>query len=325
MSTKTLLQAITMALGEEMERNQDVVLLGEDIGRNGGVFRTTEGLQERFGEDRVIDTPLSESGIIGTAVGMGLYGLHAVPEIQFSDFIFPAFDQIVSEMAKMRYRSGGEWTCPVTIRTPYGGGIRGGHYHSQSPEAYFAHTAGLHIVVPSTPEDAKGLLKTCLRSEDPSLFFEPKRIYRTVKGEVPDDPDFTIPLGQARIARSGTDVTVVTWGAMTHTCLEAADLAAADGVSMEVVDLRTLVPLDEESILASIRKTGRLVVAMEAPRTCGFASEIAALAAEKAIEYLEAPVLRVTGFDTPFPYTLEHVYMPSAKRVHRAVKAAFEF
>ena len=325
MATMTLLQALNKALFEEMERDENVVCLGEDIGRNGGVFRTTEGLYDRFGKDRVIDTPLCESGIIGTAVGMALYGLRPVPEIQFSDFIFPAFDQIVSEMAKMRYRSGGQYTCPMVVRTPFGGGIRGGHYHSQSPESYFAHTPGLVVVAPATPEDAKGLLKSSIRGDDPVIFFEPKRIYRTVKGEVPDDPDFTVPLGKARIAREGKDVTVVTWGAMVHTTLEAAETLAGEGIDVEVIDLRTLVPMDEETWLESLRKTGRLVVASEHTRTCGFASEIAAIASEKCIEYLEAPILRVTGFDTPFPYSLEHVYMPSPQRVARAVTAAVRF
>lgn len=327
MSEMTVLAAVTAALKEEMERDSNVVCLGEDIGVNGGVFRATDGLHAQFGDDRVIDTPLAESGIIGTAVGMALYGLRPVPEIQFSDFIFPAFDQIVSEMAKMRYRSGGEFACPMVVRTPYGGGIRGGHYHSQSPEAYFAHTPGLVIVVPSTPEDTKGLLKSSIRSEDPILFFEPKRIYRTVKGDVPDDPDFTVPIGKARIARPGSDVTVVAWGAMVHTCNEAAQLAEKEGIDVEIIDARTLVPLDEEAILESVKKTGKLVVASEATRFCGVASEISAIVAEKAIEYMEAPIVRITGFDTPFPYTLEHVYMPSAQRVLGGIKkvATFDF
>ena len=321
MTQRTLIQAITSALAEEMESNPDVVLLGEDIARNGGVFRATEGLLERFGAGRVLDTPLSESGIIGTAIGMALYGLRPVPEIQFSDFIWPAFDQIVSEMAKMRYRSGGEFTCPLVVRTPYGGGIKGGLYHSQSPEAYFCHTPGLVVVVPSTPTNAKGLLKSALRGADPVIFLEPKRVYRTLREDVPDDPDFLVPLGRARVAREGSEVTVVVWGAMVQTVLEAASSAAERGRDVEVIDLQTLVPLDETTVLDSVRKTGRLVVAMEAPRTAGFASEIAALAAEKCIEYLEAPISRVTGFDTPFPYALEHVYLPSAERVGRAIDA----
>ncbi len=321
----TLLQALNLALHEEMERSKDVVVLGEDVGRNGGVFRTTDGLFAKFGAERVMDTPLAESGIIGTAVGMAMYGLKPVAEIQFSDFIFPAFDQIVSEMAKMRYRSGGEFTCPVVVRTPAGGGIRGGHYHSQSPEAYFCHTPGLQVVYPATPEDAKGLLKSAIRGADPVIFFEPKRIYRTVKGDVPNDPDFTVPIGKARVARAGKDVTIVSWGAMVHTSLEAAEKAARNGVDIEVIDLRTLVPLDEECILTSVRKTGRVVIASEATRTCGFASEISAIIAEEAIDCLEAPIVRVTGYDTPFPYTLEHVYMPGPARVLDAVQRVRAF
>jgi pyruvate dehydrogenase E1 component beta subunit len=320
MSTMTVLQAVNTALREEMERDDNVVLLGEDIGLNGGVFRATEGLQAAFGEDRVFDTPLAESGIIGAAVGMALYGLRPVPEIQFADFIFPAFDQIVSEVAKMRYRSGGEFSCPMVIRAPYGGGIRGGHYHSQSPEAYFAHTPGLQVVVPATPSDAKGLLKSCIRGQDPVIFLEPKRIYRTVKEEVTDDPDFLVPVGKARVAREGDDVTVIAWGAMVHTCLEAARLASDQGIDVEVIDLRTILPLDEETFLTSVRKTGRVVVAMEATRTCGVASEISAIVAEKAMDSMQAPIVRITGFDTPFPYALEHVYMPSPERVLGGIK-----
>lgn len=324
MSEMTVLQALNTALHEEMGADDKVVCLGEDIGANGGVFRTTDGLQAKFGADRVMDTPLAESGIIGAAVGMGLYGMRPVAEIQFADFIFPAFDQIVSEMAKMRYRSGGEFTCPMVVRTPYGGGIRGGHYHSQSVEAYFAHTPGLVVAVPATPADAKGLLKSCIRSDDPVIFLEPKRVYRTVKGEVPDDPEFLTPIGEARIARPGKDVTLVAWGAMVHTCMDAAEKAAERGVDIEVIDLRTLVPLDEKTIIESVKKTGRAVVASEATRTCGFASEVAAIIAENAIDSLRAPVVRVTGFDTPFPYTLEHVYMPSPERVARGIKTVLE-
>lgn len=318
MATLTLIQAITDALASEMRKNDDIVVLGEDVGRNGGVFRATDGLQTEFGEDRVMDTPLCESGIIGAAVGMALYGLRPVPEIQFLDFIYPAFDQIVSEVAKMRYRSGGQYTTPMVIRTPYGGGIKGGHYHSQSTEAYFTHTAGLKVVIPSTPYDAKGLLLSCLRQDDPVLFLEPKAIYRKAKGDVPED-DYVVPLGQAAVRREGTDMTLVCWGAMVPVCLEAAQRADDDGISCEVLDLRSLVPLDEASLLESVKKTGRLVVVHEAQRTSGFGGELAAIVAEKALEYLEAPIKRVTGFDTPFPYTLEDVYMPDPDRVLRAI------
>jgi len=314
----TLVQAVRDALHTEMKRDERVVLMGEDVGLNGGVFRATEGLYKEFGESRVMDTPLAESGIIGMALGMAVNGLRPVPEIQFMDFIYPAFDQIVSEVAKLRYRSRGGFTCPMVIRTPYGGGIRGGHYHSQSSEAYFAHTPGLKVVVPSNPYDAKGLLISAIRDEDPVMFLEPKRLYRSLKGEVPEGP-YTVELGRANVIRPGRDVTLVAWGAMVPVALSAAELSAPRGADCEVVDLRTLVPLDEETVLTSVRKTGRVVIVAEAPRTCGFAAELAALIADDAILSLEAPVTRVTGFDTPFPYSLEHVYMPDAERVALAV------
>lgn len=318
MATLTLLQAVRDALMTEMALDERVVLMGEDVGKNGGVFRATEGLQAEFGEERVMDSPLAESGIIGMALGMAVNGLRPVPEIQFMDFIYPAFDQIVSEVAKLRYRSGGGFTCPMVIRTPYGGGIKGGHYHSQSSEAYFAHTPGLKIVVPSNPYDTKGLLIAAIRDEDPVMFLEPKRLYRSLKGEVPDGP-YTVEIGKANVVRPGTDVTLLAWGAMVPVCMKAAELCEPRGASCEVVDLRTLVPLDEETILESVKKTGRVVIVQEAPKTCGFGAELSALIAEEAILYLEAPITRVTGFDTPFPYTLEHIYMPDPERVALAV------
>src|SRR5579883_501254 len=324
MPSLTLLQAVNDALKTEMRKDPSVVVLGEDVGKNGGVFRATDGLQAEFGEDRVMDTPLAESGIIGTAIGMALYGLKPVPEIQFQDFIYPAFDQIVSELAKMRYRSGGQYTCPVVVRAPYGGGIKGGHYHSQSAEAYFTHTPGLKVVIPSDPYDTKGLLISAIRDPDPVMFFEPKRIYRSVKGEVPEG-EYTVPLGKAMIARPGKDMTIVAWGAQLHVVLEAAKRAQDDEIDCEVVDLRTLAPLDEETVLESVKKTGRMIIVHEAPRTSGFGGELAAIVAEKALEYLEAPIARVTGFDTPFPYTLEDVYMPDADRVLRAILATHRY
>ncbi len=324
MPNVTLLQAVNLALKEEMRRDDRVVVLGEDVGRNGGVFRATEGLFDEFGGDRVIDTPLAESGIIGTAIGMALYGLRPVPEIQFLDFILPGFDQIVNEAAKFRYRSGGQYTVPMVIRSPYGGGIRGGHYHSQSTEAFFAHVAGLKVVIPSTPYDTKGLLLSAIRDGDPIMFLEPKRIYRSVKGEVPDG-DYTVPIGKARIAHEGKDVTIVAWGAMTTDSVKAAEEAEKKGISCEVIDLRTIYPYDGEAILTSVAKTGRLVVVHEAPRTGGFGAEISALVAEKAIEYLEGPIVRVTGFDTPFPYTLEHAYMPDAHRILNGIEKVVHF
>ncbi len=324
MANLTLVQAVRDALYTEMKNDSRVVLLGEDVGLNGGVFRATEGLQKEFGEKRVLDTPLAESGIIGAAVGMAVNGLRPVPEIQFLDFIYPAFDQIVSEVAKIRYRSGGGFTCPMVIRSPSGGGIRGGHYHSQSSEAYFAHTPGLKVVIPSNPYDAKGLLISSMRCDDPVLFLEPKKIYRSVKGEVPED-SYTVELGKAQVVREGKDVTVICWGALVWECLKAAELCAPRGAECEVIDLRTLVPLDEETILESVRKTGRVVVVQEAPRTCGFGAEVSALIAEEAVLSLEAPIVRVAGLDTPFPYTLEHVYMPDAERVALAVGKVMNF
>ncbi|GJM21007.1 MAG: 2-oxoisovalerate dehydrogenase subunit beta [Planctomycetota bacterium] len=325
MSSITMVQAVNDALREEMRGDDDVVVLGEDVGINGGVFRCTADLIDEFGEERVIDTPLSESGIIGAAVGMALYGLKPVPEIQFSDFIWPAFDQITSEMAKMRYRSGGQFTCPMVVRTPYGGGIRGGHYHSQSPEAYFTHTPGLVVVIPSDPYDAKGLLKAAIRCEDPVIFLEPKRIYRAPKMDVPDDDDYVVEIGKAAVRREGTDFTITAYGAMVAVALEACEKAAEQGWSGEVVDLRTLLPLDEDAIIQSVTKTGRLVTLQEATKFCGFSSEISAIVAEKAIDVLEAPVKRVSGFDVPFPYTLEHVYMPHADRVLKAIEGVMTY
>ncbi len=324
MATMNVVQAVNSALREEMERDERVIVLGEDVGKNGGVFRCTEGLYDMFGPDRVIDTPLAESGIIGTAIGMALYGLRPVPEIQFLDFIYPAFDQIVSEAAKFRYRSGGEYPCPITIRTPYGGGIKGGHYHSQSTEAYFAHTPGLKVVIPSDPYDTKGLLLSSIRDPDPVIFMEPKKVYFAAKGEVPDK-EYTVPLGEAKVLREGGDVSLFAYGAMAHVCTEAAKKAEEVGIETDVVDLRTLVPLDIEAVLSSVRKTGRAVIVYEATRTCGYGAEIAALIAEKAIEHLESPILRVTGFDTPFPYTLEDLYLPDAERVLDAVERAYSF
>jgi 2-oxoisovalerate dehydrogenase E1 component beta subunit len=314
MSQMNMVQAINDALRQEMRRDSRVVVLGEDVGKVGGVFRVTQGLFDEFGDERVIDTPLSEGGIIGAAIGMALYGLVPIPEIQFADFIFPAYDQIVSELAKYRYRSGGEYPAKMVIRTPVGGGIRGGHYHSQSPEAQFIHVAGLKVVCPSNPADAKGLLLSSIRDPDPVLFFEPKRIYRAAKGEVPEG-DHTVPLGKASVVRAGKDVTIVTWGAMLYESLEAASQAGAQGVDCEVIDLRTLWPLDIETVITSVKKTGRLVVVHEAPRTGGLGGEIVALVNEKAFLHLEAPPVRVTGFDTPFPYTLENEYLPLAHRI----------
>lgn len=319
MAQLNIVQTVNQTLREEMRRNADVVILGEDVGRNGGVFRATEGLLDEFGQERVIDTPLAEDGIVGAAIGMALYGLHPVAEIQFLDFIYPAFNQIVSELAKMRYRSGGQYPAHVVVRAPYGGGVKGGHYHSQSTEAYFIHTPGLYVVTPSTPYDTKGLLLTSMRVADPVIFLEPKRVYRTMKEEVPEE-DYTIPLGKAKFVRAGEHVTLVSWGAMVHTCKAAAELAEKEGISVELIDLRSLLPFDIESLLSSVKKTGRLVVAHEATKIAGFGAEVAAQVSEKAIDHLRAPIVRVAGFDTPFPFALENIYLPSPERILNAVR-----
>jgi pyruvate dehydrogenase E1 component beta subunit len=319
MTVMNIIEAVNSALHLEMARDDRVVVLGEDVGKFGGVFRATKGLYEKFGADRSIDTPLAEGGIIGAAIGMALYGMRPVAEIQFSDFIFPAFDQIVSELAKYRYRSGGQYSAPMVIRTPVGGGIRGGHYHSQSPEAYFIHTPGLKVVCPSNPYDAKGLLISSIRDEDPVMFFEPKRVYRAAKGEVPEG-EYTVPLGKAATLREGKQVTLVAWGAMVHEAREAVEAAEKQGFDVELIDLRTLWPLDIDTLVESVKKTGRFIVVHEAPRTCGFGGELISLVCEKAFYHLQAQPVRVTGYDTPFPYTLENEYLPRAPRILKAIK-----
>jgi pyruvate dehydrogenase E1 component beta subunit len=324
MPTMNIIEAVRSALQTQMRADPRVVVLGEDVGKFGGVFRATSGLYDEFGADRVIDTPLAEAGIVGTAIGMALYGLRPVPEIQFGDFIYPAFDQIVNELAKFRYRSGGQYPCPVVIRTPVGGGIRGGHYHSQSPEALFIHTPGLKVVAPSNPYDAKGLLLAAMRQNDPVLFMEPKRIYRASRGDVPEG-EYTVELGEAAIVRAGTQVTVVAWSGMVEIAERAAALAERAGISAEVIDLRTLLPFDIDALIASAQKTGRVVIVHEAPRTCGFGAELIASIQERAMAYLEAPILRVTGFDTPFPYSLEHEYLPNPDRVMHAIRQTLEW
>ena len=321
----TMIQAITNALSLEMERNDAVILLGEDIGRNGGVFRATDGLFEKFGPERVIDTPLAESGIIGTSIGMAAAGLRPVPEIQFMGFIYPAFNQIISHVARLRNRTRGRFTVPLTIRTPYGAGVRALEHHSESTEALFCQIPGLVVAVPSNPYDAKGLLIAALRSDDPVLFLEPTRLYRAEKREIPDEP-YEVGLGRAAVVREGKDLTLVAWGAMIPVAGKAADAAGKEGVSVEVVDVRTLSPLDKETILTSAGKTGRVVVIHEAPRTCGLGAEIAALVGESALLKLNGPVLRVTGQDiTPPLPKREDSYYPSPERVLRAIRRLMEF
>ncbi len=321
----TLVQAVRDGLYGEMERDEDVLVMGEDVGKNGGVFRATQGLYDEFGENRVIDTPLAESGIIGTAIGMAAYGLKPVPEIQFSGFMYPGFDQIVSHAARLRNRSRGHFHCPMVIRAPYGGGIRAPEHHSESKEAFYVHEPGLKVVIPSTPADTKGLLASAIRDPDPVIFLEPKLIYRAFRESVPDD-SYTVPLGEAAVRREGSDVSVFTWGAMTRVTMEAAENLAEEGIDTEVVDLRTLSPLDEETIVESFKKTGRAAVVHEAPKTGGLAGEITATIQEEALLYQEAPIQRITGFDTPFPlYALEDYYLPEAARIEDGIREAAEF
>jgi 2-oxoisovalerate dehydrogenase E1 component beta subunit len=322
MAEKTLIEAIKEALDEEMARDERVMILGEDVGLRGGVFRVTEGLMVKYGEERVIDTPLAELGIIGIGIGLALNGMQPIAEIQFADFIHPAFDQIVNEAARMRYRSGGEWTCPLVIRAPFGGGIGGGLYHSQSVEAFFAHVPGLKVVVPGTPYDAKGLLKSAIRDADPVMFFEHKKTYRLVKGEVPDS-DYTVPIGPADVKRRGDDLSVFAYGLMLKHCLDAADELAGEGVSVEVVDLRTLAPLDKETILNSVKKTGKALIVYEDNLTMGMGAEVAAIIADEAFEYLDGPVTRLAGPDVPgVPYSppMQDFFMPDKNKVLAAMR-----
>jgi 2-oxoisovalerate dehydrogenase E1 component beta subunit len=318
----TVIEAIRTALSEEMESDPRVLVLGEDIGTLGGVFRATEGLLERFGPERVIDTPMAELSIAGIAVGLAMKGLRPVAEIQFADFIHAAADHILGEAAKIRYRSGGDWSCPLVIRTAYGGGFRGGPYHSQSVEAFYTHAPGLKVLAPSTPADAKGLLLAAIRDPDPVLFLEHKRTYRLIKGEVPAG-DGVVPIGRAAIARSGTDVTIVSYGMMLHESLAAAELLSAEGISVEVVDLRTLIPLDRNMILQSLQRTGRLCIVHEDTRTMGFGAELAALAAEEALDVLKAPVCRVTAPDVagiPTSGPMEDFVLPNRNKIADAVR-----
>ena len=336
MSTMNMIEALNSAHQIVMERDDNVVTLGEDVGYFGGVFRVTAGLQKRFGKHRAFDTPIAESGIVGACVGMAAYGLRPVAEIQFADYIYPAIDQIVSEAARLRYRSSGDWPMPITIRSPYGGGIFGGQTHSQSPEALFAHVAGLKTVIPSTPYDAKGLLIAAIEDNDPVVFFEPKRIYNGPfegfydrpaspwsKHPASDVPEgyYTIPLGKAAVVRPGEAVTVLAYGTMVHVARATAEHL---GVDAEVIDLRTIVPVDIETIEESVKKTGRCLVLHEATRTAGFGAELAALVQERCFYHLEAPVERVTGWDTPYPHSLEWAYFPGPVRLGLAFKKILE-
>ena len=326
-----MIEAINEALDLMMARDPDVVIMGEDVGYFGGVFRATAGLQKKFGKNRVFDTPINECGIIGAAVGMAAYGLRPVPEIQFADYIYPGYDQLVSEAARMRYRSAGEFIAPITVRSPFGGGIFGGQTHSQSPEALFTHVAGLKTVIPSTPYDAKGLLIAAIEDNDPVIFFEPKRIYngpfdgyydkpvspwnKFADSEVPEG-HYSIPLGKARIAREGEAMTVLAYGTMVHV---ASAVCEEKGIDAEIIDLRTLVPIDIQAVQKSVEKTGRCLIVHEATRTGGFGAELSALVQERCFYHLEAPIERVTGFDTPYPHSLEWAYFPGPVRIGEAI------
>ncbi len=321
MTTMNMVQAINQTLDMKMSADDSIVLLGEDIGVDGGVFRVTEGLQKKYGAERVMDTPLVELGIVGTAIGMAINGLRPVPEIQFQDFIYTAFDQIINQMAKMRYRTGGRLTLPMVLRTPYGGGVRGGLYHSQSGESYFVHTTGLTVVTPSNPYDAKGLLSSAMAMNDPVIFLEPKRLYRAAKVEVPEE-DYNEEIGKAKLVHEGDRMTIITYGSMVPTVLSTVQ---KNNLDADVLDLRTLLPIDVDSIVASVKKTGRVMIVHEAPRTLGMGAEISALISERMIEYLYAPIIRVTGPDTPIPYRLEEYYLPNEKRIAKAAEKILNF
>ena len=322
MAERFLVEAVNDALHVEMERDPAVLLLGEDVGRSGGVFRATAGLQARFGPDRCVDTPLAEAGILGSAVGLCMAGFRPVCEMQYDAFSYPCLDQLITHVGRYRWRTGGQMTFPITIRMPYGGGVRAPELHDDSPETYYVHTPGIKVAIPSTPADAKGLLAAAIRDPDPVVILEPKVAYRTAREEVPDG-EHVVPLGRARLAREGDELTLVAYGAMVAVCERAADELDA---SVEILDLRSLKPLDEDALLASAAKTGRVVLVQEAPRTCGFAAELAAILAEKALLDLRAPVVRVTGYDVPYPYwQIEDAYMPSVARVVDAARRVLEF
>jgi 2-oxoisovalerate dehydrogenase E1 component beta subunit len=322
MAITTYLEAINQALHEEMERDPNVFVMGQDIGIYGGVFKVTKGLLEKFGDLRVIDTPISESMIAGAAAGAATQGMRPVPEIQFSDFIHPAFDQIHNQISTLYWRSAGHWRCPVTIRCPWGGEVGGGPFHSQSVESFFVHTPGLVVVAPSTARDAKGLLKSAIRSDDPVIYFEHKKLYRSVREDLPENEEILTPLGKARVARQGRHVTVISYGLMFQKAMRAAEDAAQHGIEAEVIDMRTLLPIDRETIFASVRKTGKCMIVQEAPRTLGFGDAVAAILAEELFWELDAPVRRITGYDTPYPFapTMESFYSPSVDTITAVIQ-----
>jgi 2-oxoisovalerate dehydrogenase E1 component beta subunit len=320
-----LVQAVASTLDAEMARDDAVVVLGEDVGKRGGVFLATQGLFDRYGPDRVIDTPLSEAAIIGAALGMSVHGLRPVAEIQFADYVFPGFDQLVSQVAKTRYRSGGQYHAPMVVRMPAGGGVKGGHHHSQNPETHFVHTAGLQVVYPSTPSDAAGMLRTAVRGEDPVVVMEPKRLYRAVKEEVPDDHDHMVPFGRAVVRRRGDDVVLISYGASMAETARAAEALAGQGIESTVIDLRSLMPWDRDTVLEHVARVGRCVLVSEGPKTLGFVSEVAATISEHILDALLAPPLRVAGHDTPYPYAQDRAYLPGPRRILTAVQKVLDY
>ena len=323
MAEITLIEGLRQAMDEELARDERVFIVGEDVGPRGGVFRATQGLYEKYGPERVVDAPLAESSIVGIGIGAALYGMHPICEIQFADFIHPAFNQIVSEAARLCYRSAGEWTVPLVIRAPYGGGIGGGLYHSQSVEAFYAHVPGLKVVIPSNPYDAKGLLKSAVRDPDPVMFFEPKKGYRLIRGEVPEGEEILVPIGPARVSRPGTDLSVFAYGMMHQYCWEAAERVAQEGIDAEVVDLRTLKPVDKQAVLSSVAKTGKALIVHEDNLTGGYGAEIAAILAEEAFTQLDAPVRRLAGPDipaVPYSHPLQDWFMPNPDKIAAAIR-----
>jgi 2-oxoisovalerate dehydrogenase E1 component beta subunit len=325
MPVQTIVQTVARTLDEEMQRDERVLVLGEDVGKRGGVFLATEGLFDKYGPDRVMDTPLSEAAIIGAAVGMAVHGLRPVAEIQFADYVFPGIDQLFTQAAKMRYRSGGQYSAPMVVRMPSGGGVRGGHHHSQNPETHFAHTPGLKVVYPSTPTDMKGLLKAAIRDEDPVIVMEPKRLYRSIKEDVTSDPNFMIPIGEANIRQEGNDVVLISYGASMAETMKAAEELGKQNISAEVIDLRSLLPWDKQTVLDEVARVGRVVLISESVHTLNFVSEVSATICEEILDSLLAPPMRVTGFDTPYPYSQDREYLPQPNRILKAVQKVLDY
>jgi len=324
LSTQNIVQTIARTLDEEMGKDERIVVLGEDVGKRGGVFLATENLFEKYGPDRVMDTPLSEAAIIGAAVGMAAHGMRPIAEIQFADYVYPGFDQLVSQAAKLRYRSGGQFTAPMVVRMPAGGGVNGGHHHSQNPESHFIHTAGLKVVYPSTPRDTRGLLRTAIADEDPVVFMEPKRLYRAIKEEVPEG-DETIPIGKANVRKRGDDVVIISYGGSMAEAQRAVEELEKQQISTELIDLRSLQPWDKETVLDSVARIGRAVLVSEAPHSLGFMSEVSATISEEILDSLLAPPMRVSGFDIPYPYAYDREYLPGPNRILRAVQQVLDY